>query len=341
MDVNGVAEKVRELDWLLDVDKPATVVAPPIGEMDEAEAWLRDSRAELRAGLDEHGAVYVRGLPMQTVDDFARLRDVLIQSATPYREKATKRSDFGNSVFSSTDLPPAQRINLHNENSYTTVFPGILLFGCLVAPASGGATPVADCRRVLRALPDEIVERGRKHGWVLSRTYSEEMGLSWSTSFATASVAQVEAYCEENGIACSWTDDGELKTSQLRSAIITHPRTGDESWFNHLAFWNVWTLPESIRETLVDELGVENLPFNTSFGDGEDLVQADMDRINEAYERTMVRRSWQAGDLLLVDNLLAAHGRESFQGDRKILVAMGEPVSVADCQPTVRIGAGR
>ena len=31
---------------------------------------------------------------------------------------------------------------------------------------------------------------------------------------------------------------------------------------------------------------------------------------------------WQAGDLMLVDNVRTAHGRERFEGPREVLVAM-------------------
>jgi alpha-ketoglutarate-dependent taurine dioxygenase len=32
--------------------------------------------------------------------------------------------------------------------------------------------------------------------------------------------------------------------------------------------------------------------------------------------------AWEAGDLLMLDNLLAAHGRRPFSGERRIAVAM-------------------
>ncbi|WP_281425855.1 TauD/TfdA family dioxygenase [Polymorphospora rubra] len=32
--------------------------------------------------------------------------------------------------------------------------------------------------------------------------------------------------------------------------------------------------------------------------------------------------TWRAGDLLLIDNVLTAHGRRSFEGTRRVLVAM-------------------
>ncbi|MFY1676223.1 MULTISPECIES: TauD/TfdA family dioxygenase [unclassified Streptomyces] len=47
-----------------------------------------------------------------------------------------------------------------------------------------------------------------------------------------------------------------------------------------------------------------------------------------------MRRAWRPGDLLLVDNVLAAHGRDPFRGARKIVVAMGDPTPLADCRPT-------
>lgn len=314
------------------------MTAPRLEVAQAASEWLTSVKADLRLGLDAYGAVYVQDLPIRTVEDFGLARDSLIHSGTPYREKATKRSDFGNAVYSSTDLPAAQRIRLHNENSYTMTFPGLLLFGCLVAPEHDGATPVADCRQVLDHLPEHLVKRGRDTGWLLWRTYSDDISLGWSTAFNTTSAEVVEQYCAENGIDHEWLLDGRLRTRQHRSAVITHPTTGEESWFNHLAFWNQWSLDPDVRETLVDELGAENLPFNTTFGDGNPIEEPDARLINAAYDAATVRRQWAPGDLLLVDNLLAAHGREPFRGDRKIVVAMGNPVDLVDCAPTVPVG---
>ncbi|RKT19470.1 alpha-ketoglutarate-dependent taurine dioxygenase [Streptomyces sp. 1114.5] len=323
------------LDWRTEPGAPATVQAPELADAAEARAWLADHHDDLRAGLHRHGAVYLRGLPVRSVEDFALVRDELIPRATPYREKATPRSDFGGGVFSSTDLPAGQAIRPHNENSYTLTFPGLLLFGCLTAPEEGGATPVADCREVLRTLPAELVERMRASGWILTRTYSESLSVAWQSAFGTESPEQVEKYCAENHISCAWDADGRLRTSQLRPGVVRHPHTGEDVWFNHLAFWSRFSLDDEIREVLLDELGPDGLPFDTGIDDGIPLTAADLESINTAYENATVRRAWQPGDLLLVDNVLTAHARDPFRGERRIVVAMGEPVSVYDCAPIV------
>lgn len=292
-----------------------------------AADWLRASSAQLRAGLHRHGTLFVRGLPIHTAEDFGVIRDALFAERAKYQEKATPRSDYGDDVFSSTDLPAAQPIRLHNENSYTLTFPGILLFCCLVAPDQGGATPVADSREVLRRLPGDLVDRFRRHGWRLTRTYGEQISLDWRTAFGTDSKDEVARYCAQNRIDLEWRDDGTLRTTQTRSSIIRHPVTGEEVWFNHVAFWNEWALDPDIRDVLVSEFGRDNLPFNTALGNGEPLTEAEVAALDEAYAQATVRETWQPGDLLIVDNILAAHGREPYRGDRKIVVAMGEPVN--------------
>ena len=36
---------------------------------------------------------------------------------------------------------------------------------------------------------------------------------------------------------------------------------------------------------------------------------------------------WQQGDLMVLDNMLAAHGRSPYVGARQIAVAMGQPMN--------------
>ncbi|MEW2163780.1 TauD/TfdA family dioxygenase [Streptomyces sp. NPDC007084] len=323
--------------WLEEPGAPVTAVVDGLPDATAAADWIDTYRDALRRVLTRHGSLYLRGLPVRTAADFALVRDALFAERAKYQEKATPRSDFGDDVFSSTDLPPAQAIRMHNENSYTLTFPGLLLFGCLTAPAEGGATPVADVRRVLAELPADLVDRFRRHGWSLVRNYAEHISLDWRTAFATDSRADVERYCAANAIDVTWGDDDTLRTRQVRSATVHHPETGEEVWFNHVAFWSEWALDPDIRDVLVGEFGRDGLPFGTALGDGTPLTPEEVAVLDAVYERATVRRAWRPGDLLLVDNVLTAHGRDPFRGDRKIVVGMGEPVALADCAPTLPV----
>ncbi|MNF05587.1 Taurine catabolism dioxygenase TauD, TfdA family [compost metagenome] len=42
---------------------------------------------------------------------------------------------------------------------------------------------------------------------------------------------------------------------------------------------------------------------------------------------------WRTGDVLMLDNMLTAHARKPFSGERKVVVAMAEGVS-GDMLPT-------
>jgi alpha-ketoglutarate-dependent taurine dioxygenase len=226
---------------------------------------------------------------------------------------------------------------MHHELSYCLEFPGLMLFACLTAPRSGGATGVADGQAVLEALPPDLVARFEREGWLLVRSYTDEIGASWPAAFGTDDPGAVERYCRANGIAFSWRADGELRTRQRRSAVVRHPVSGRRCWFNQIAFLNDATLDPDVREYLVDEYGADGLPFTTRFGDGDPIGDDVVALLNAVYEEHTVRTPWQDGDLLLVDNVRTAHSREPFTGPREVLVGLADPVKLADCAPTVAI----
>lgn len=313
---------------------PLIVNVQPFSDFREAKRWLEESRPMLRDLLLKHGHVLVRGLPIASSEDFAEVRDLLVVERAAYTEKATPRSKLGDDVYSSTDMPPSHAIHLHNENSYTLKFPGILLFCCLEAPDTGGATTVADVRKVLARIPEPLAARFRQHGWLLKRNYYSRLGLPWTVAFDTEDRQVAEKYCATNLIGARWQPGGVLQTAQKRTATIKHPKTGEEVWFNHVAFWSKWSLPEQSRMMLVDSFGDDGLPFDVALGNGESLTQDEVRQLLDAYAAELCRESWQPGDVMLVDNILSAHGRDAFTGRRKILVAMGEPVSLDVCSPS-------
>ncbi|HXQ70501.1 MAG TPA: TauD/TfdA family dioxygenase, partial [Pyrinomonadaceae bacterium] len=107
-----------------------------------------------------------------------------------------------------------------------------------------------------------------------------------------------------------------------------HPRTGETVWFNHAVFFNIHSLEKSARESLRAGIDDFDLPFNTFYGDGSTIAPADIEQIYEAYRQEQIAFDWETGDILMLDNMLCAHGREPFVAPREIAVAMAEPYLV-------------
>jgi alpha-ketoglutarate-dependent taurine dioxygenase len=321
----------------LDAGKPPVLRAEATGD---APSWAAEHREALRGVVAEHGSVLVRGLGLRDAAEVGAVSRRLATSLMTEREAFASRRTYDDGVYSATKWPPNQPMCMHHELSYTLEFPGLLLFACLSAPSAGGATAVADSPTVLDALPTELVARFEREGWLLTRNYNDEIGASFAEAFGTEDRGAVERYCRANGIELEWQPDGGLRTRQRRSAVVRHPVTGQRCWFNQIPFLNEWTIASEIREYLVDVYGAEGLPFNTSFGNGDPIGEDVVELLNQVYEANTAREPWQAGDLLLVDNVRTAHAREAFEGPREVLVAMADAVRLADCSPTVEVTAG-
>ncbi|MFD4566278.1 TauD/TfdA family dioxygenase [Streptomyces sp. NPDC058467] len=302
-----------------------------------APSWAAEHRDALRAVVAEHGCVLVRGLGLREAAETGAVFSALATGLMTEKEVFAPRQTYSDGVYSSTKWPPNQPMCMHHELSYTLEFPGLMMFACLTAPTDGGATAVADAPTVLDALPAELTERFEREGWLLTRSYNDEIGASVAEAFGTEDRAAVESYCHANGITFEWQTDGGLRTRQRRSAVVRHPATGRRCWFNQIAFLNEWTMAPEVREYLVDVYGADGLPFNTRFGNGDPIGEDVVQLLNNVYESHTAREPWQAGDLMLVDNVRTAHSREPFEGPREVLVALADPVRLADCSPTVEV----
>jgi hypothetical protein len=159
------------------------------------------------------------------------------------------------------------------------------------------------------------------------RRYREGLDVSWQSFFRTEQRAEVEAKCRATGVEWEWMADGGLKTQRVGRAIRSHPVTGEPVFFNQVQLHHAMCLEAGVRKSLERLYGADGLPRQVYYGDGGEIGEAEMMKVGSLYEEEAVRFKWQEGDLLLLDNMLAAHGRNAYVGERKIVVAMGEMVS--------------
>ena len=290
-------------------------------DVDDLKSWVGRNVEELRRALRTAGAVMIKNVPVADDGELAAVAEVVGGGTLDYTERSTPRSKVKGKVYTSTEYPADQSIPQHNESAYSVNWPDNLFFYCALAAQQGGETPVADSRVVLGSLPGHLVEKFTTHGVLYTRAYHAGIGLSWQEVFQTEDRAEVEAYCAANGIETEWEDE-LLRTRQLRSAVITHPLTGESVWFNQAHLFHVNNLPTVARESLLAMFDERDLPRNAYYGDGSPITDEDFAAVTAAFEAATVAAPWQSGDVLMIDNLLVSHGRRPYTGDRRVLVSM-------------------
>jgi alpha-ketoglutarate-dependent taurine dioxygenase len=283
-------------------------------------AWI-SANPDWEKLIYTHGFILFRGFGISDPGAFDGILDLLMRPSHEFSEETSPRSAVTDRTFTSTDYPEKYPIQFHHEFSYRRNYPDRLVFCCLQAAKTGGTTPLADSRRVLKRLPPNIVEPFEQLGMTYVRNFTG-LGVSWRDSFGTGDKAEISSYCDSHGIEHSWSGE-ELHTSQAAPAIITHPVTGEKAWFNSVVNLNVMGVePKAVRDAL-QLLPASLVPTNTYYGSGLPIEPDTIETIRQAYAEEAVRFDWQNGDLLVIDNVLTAHARDPFEGERRVLVGMG------------------
>lgn len=288
-------------------------------------SWATENAGFIRNLLNRFGGLLFRGFEVDH-DTFDAFIGGTSAGALPYTERSSPRTNVKGNIYTSTDYPAEYPIFLHNEQSYNTTFPRKIYFMCVTPSVTLGATPIADVRKVLTRLSPEVRESFQRRRYAYVRNMGGFMGMHWADVFQTRDRAEVDAYCAKHDIVSEWLDGDQLRTRQVRDVVARHPETGELCWFNHLTFFNVGSLPADVGELLLDAVGEFDLPNHTFYGDGGSIEPHVMDELRSAYEAESVSFEWTAGDVLMLDNMLVAHGRQSFTGERRVVTGLADPI---------------
>lgn len=318
-------------DWVkktfLVPEKFLPVVFEPTYDDIDLTEWSQMNRELINRHLLQNGGILFRGFRMRTSRDFEAFSQSFSQNLLPYTFRSTPRKVEHGHIYTSTEYPADQSIPYHNENSYTLSWPLKIWFYCVQPARQGGETPIADSRSVYQKIPLRIREKFQQKGVRYVRNYLEGVDISWQEVFQTEDKKEVTAYCHAHNIGFTWLHDHHLRTWQICQAIAQHPQTQETVWFNQAHLFHISSLPADVSASLLAAYGEEGLPRNAYYGDGTAIEQSFLDEIRGVYQQEGILFTWQTGDILMLDNMLVAHGRSPYTGPRKILVGMAEAYS--------------
>lgn len=316
-------EELIETSFLEPAANFPLVVRPAVNGVDLPE-WARNNQEFIAVRLRKHGAILFRGFGLDSVAKFDRFSKAIAPELMEYHDQHTPRTKVGNGIYTSTEYPADHHVPFHSENSKNYTWPLKIWFFCLQPATRGGETPIADNRRVYQLIDPKIRQRFIEKRVMYLRNFGEGLGLSWQIAFQTTVKSEVEAICRNAGMEFEWKDNDRLRVRHVCQSVAVHPQTGDNLWFNQAHLFHVSNLEPVARESLLEIYSEEDLPSNAYYGDGSPIEDSVLDHIRESYWQSAATFPWQAGDVVLLDNMLIAHGRTPYAGARKILVSMAE-----------------
>lgn len=291
-------------------------------DRDAAVGWVTVNRRHLVEQAATHGAVLFRGFPLATAEDFDDFVAAFGLPNFPYYESLSNavRVNRTPRVFTANEAPPTVTIFLHHEMAQTPVFPSRLFFFCEQPAETGGATPI--CRsdvlweRLRQRCPAFAVDceaKGLRYSHVMPAENDAKsgMGRSWQSTLRAATREEAEARLRDLGYSWEWLADGGLRATTPVRPAVRDLGGGRKSFFNQLiAASQGWK-------------DVRNDPSKAvTFGDGSPLDRDAALVAAELGKELAFDIPWQKGDVALVDNFVAMHGRRTFTGTRKVLASL-------------------
>lgn len=268
--------------------------------------------------------------PHSTVQDFVRLsnawgKNFLSVSGADSAHKHTHRprqiigSHLGRtplpnhaSVFLSSGSGSTFPLPLHGELYYQSHSPPeALFFYCQTPPAEAGETMVCNGISLFDALPSPLQERLVSQKISYTRYSPKEL---WQKDYATQDGNALLAFLAQNHVHGEIDANGELKTVFTTSAV---PKVnGKHCFINNL-------IPFALREHQEPEATRSRVRFEN----GDAVSPEVLNTILTVAAQQQVGISWQAGDILIVDNRWCMHGRDRLaEGPRTLYLRMAQRI---------------
>mmetsp|Transcript_173 Transcript_173/g.270 ORF Transcript_173/g.270 Transcript_173/m.270 type:complete len:452 (+) Transcript_173:83-1438(+) len=289
----------------------------------KGEAFFSENADKIKADLLKYGAIWFRGFDlMKSVEGYRAMHESLglDPCLDPLHSSGLRKfSSERDALYEEVNKPSLRGhyIGLHCESTSkrTAAFAAFVCFQ--KATEGGGRFLVADGAAILAELDTDV----------LQRLYDRQIRISVSNldippSFPEPLKEGIKALVDaavapkfDMDLEMIYESDGKPGRLQAvetaESPINRHPVTGLPVWFN-----NAHNHARKLRDRRpcgVPEVGMTEVFYADTM---DPISLEDCAEIKRASEKHITALSMEPGDVLLVDNYRALHGRDVFQGDR-------------------------
>lgn len=292
--------------------------------------------------VDQQGGLLIRS-DMRDADELADfLKSVSFKPFASYVGGTAMRSaPIADNVFKSTELPPDVTIPLHQEMAYVGVIPDYIALFCSASASDQQKTNLTgNMLQFTRGLPDWVFRKYRNRTARLRRFMpprGTDHGMfrlrrCWNDMFGTSDRSEATAIAAERRWQLRWLPDDFVEVLQEPFPFFRqHPVHGEVWCTQAFAYLPVvqsylaekdgriedWQRMQTALRDAPDTLDGAVLDDGTPLDDGDALF------IHKRLEDQTVALALGDGDLLILDNILRAHGRSPFHGTRRIMVSLG------------------
>jgi alpha-ketoglutarate-dependent taurine dioxygenase len=252
--------------------------------------------------LPAHGAILFRGLPLPT---FSEASDFLRSLGYAMYPDPSGRDKVAEGLYhASLAVPADMNIGPHQEHIVSTRPPSKLFLYCQAPSPEGGETPLAHACKVWDLMRgttrDQLRRRGVRFEMVRGNAAKAQNPVqytrSWQEHFRAADLPTAMERATEQF-------EGKIMADKHGNIILRSPPL------------------QAFREVEGRELYCSQLQNIYSlrwlWGDADEYLPEELleDVMSAVWSAASVFQ-WQAGDVLLVHNLLVLHGRLSYKGER-------------------------
>ena len=256
-------------------------------------------RAEVRSLYRRHGALLLRGFAGD-LDMFGRFArefcPVAVHNESRNRARIGERGEIQTVNLGTRPFP------LHPELSREPWKPDTCFFYCLTPPSFGGATTICDGVAIVRDLPpgqrEEMARRRIKYMMPAEATLLEYwLGTPNPDDRQLANPPSICPYSFE-------------RVGSQVARVFSRPLLHRPMFIEDLAFGNFLLFARYLR-------GVKTFPL---LDDGSPVPDEWVEAVKRASDALTVPITWQADDLLMLDNSRFMHGRTAIvEGDQRLI----------------------